>query len=204
MLYLPPGVAHYGVAESDCMTYSIGFRAPLELDLLSAWTDHLVLSDTAQKRYSDPHLKAQTHPGELSHDAIEQFQQLMASLTQRPDEFREWLAKHFSLPAQDIDLSLDMPLTSASIIDRMKAGETLHRSEFSRFVFISLDTNSIQLFINGQLTLLSNNQAALGRLLCDQRSYIASDINSYLGAKDCCELLTDWVNQGLLYFNTDD
>jgi 50S ribosomal protein L16 3-hydroxylase len=28
MLYLPPGYAHDGIAETDCYTYSIGFRAP--------------------------------------------------------------------------------------------------------------------------------------------------------------------------------
>ena len=37
MLYLPPGVAHDGVAEGECMTYSIGFRAPAFADLLDPW-----------------------------------------------------------------------------------------------------------------------------------------------------------------------
>ena len=34
MLYLPPGVAHWGVAETECLTYSIGFRSPA---LLTCW-----------------------------------------------------------------------------------------------------------------------------------------------------------------------
>ena len=33
MLYLPPKYAHEGVAVGECMTYSIGFRAPAELEL---------------------------------------------------------------------------------------------------------------------------------------------------------------------------
>ena len=33
MLYLPPMYAHEGVAVGECMTYSIGFRAPAELEL---------------------------------------------------------------------------------------------------------------------------------------------------------------------------
>ncbi len=28
LLYVPPGLAHYGVAEDDCLTYSFGFRMP--------------------------------------------------------------------------------------------------------------------------------------------------------------------------------
>ena len=33
MLYLPPMYAHEGVAVGECMTYSIGFRAPAELEI---------------------------------------------------------------------------------------------------------------------------------------------------------------------------
>src|SRR6186713_1063103 len=32
MLYLPPGIAHDGVAESECLTWSIGFRAPTDAE----------------------------------------------------------------------------------------------------------------------------------------------------------------------------
>jgi 50S ribosomal protein L16 3-hydroxylase len=34
LLYVPPGIAHWGTAVGECMTYSIGFRAPSEVELL--------------------------------------------------------------------------------------------------------------------------------------------------------------------------
>ncbi|MGZ5651941.1 MAG: cupin domain-containing protein, partial [Usitatibacter sp.] len=37
MLYLPPGVAHHGVAESECLTWSIGFRAPTDGELTAGF-----------------------------------------------------------------------------------------------------------------------------------------------------------------------
>ncbi len=37
MLYLPPGVAHDGTAVGECLTYSIGFRAPTYQELLEPW-----------------------------------------------------------------------------------------------------------------------------------------------------------------------
>ena len=40
MLYLPPGVAHDGVAVGECITYSIGFRAPTWQELLDPWLAH--------------------------------------------------------------------------------------------------------------------------------------------------------------------
>ena len=35
MLYLPPGYAHDGIAVGECMTYSIGFKAPRKAELAS-------------------------------------------------------------------------------------------------------------------------------------------------------------------------
>jgi 50S ribosomal protein L16 3-hydroxylase len=41
MLYLPPGVAHWGVAEEGCFTYSIGFLAPSHRDLVHGFLGYL-------------------------------------------------------------------------------------------------------------------------------------------------------------------
>lgn len=42
MLYLPPNVPHYGVALDQCMTYSVGFRAPTQADMLEKLVDDLL------------------------------------------------------------------------------------------------------------------------------------------------------------------
>src|SRR5688572_6995965 len=41
MLYLPPGVAHHGVAETECLTWSIGLRAPAARELAAGFLDDL-------------------------------------------------------------------------------------------------------------------------------------------------------------------
>ena len=41
MLYLPPGIAHDGVAQSECLTWSIGFRAPSDRELAAGFLDFL-------------------------------------------------------------------------------------------------------------------------------------------------------------------
>ncbi len=41
MLYLPPGVAHWGVAEGPCFTYSIGFLAPTHQVLVESFLGYL-------------------------------------------------------------------------------------------------------------------------------------------------------------------
>ncbi len=63
VLYVPPGVAHYGRAVEACVTYSIGFRAPSTVDLLSLCADHALASDTTPRRFVDssPEVRAERY-----------------------------------------------------------------------------------------------------------------------------------------------
>ena len=67
ILYVPPGVAHWGVAEGDdCMTLSVGFRAPSEAALLGDFCDEIASHSDESLRYRDPQLSATSNPGEIS------------------------------------------------------------------------------------------------------------------------------------------
>jgi 50S ribosomal protein L16 3-hydroxylase len=73
MLYLPPGVAHYGVALEECITLSVGLRAPSYADLIGSFIEYQLShldSDLFAPRYSDPELKRQQHPGEISNEIL--------------------------------------------------------------------------------------------------------------------------------------
>ena len=72
MLYLPPHWAHNGIAEDDCMTYSIGFRTPSYQELGEQFLVYLQDNICLDGMYADPDLKAQTHPSEISADMLRQ------------------------------------------------------------------------------------------------------------------------------------
>ncbi len=67
MLYLPPRYAHDGVAQGECMTYSIGFRAPAQgewaQDLMQRLAD--VAGDATGTRYADRDQAAIAHSGAI-------------------------------------------------------------------------------------------------------------------------------------------
>ena len=63
MLYLPPDVAHDGVAIDACTTYSIGFRAPGTTELATAFLDFLRDELDLPGRYADPDLAPVRAPG---------------------------------------------------------------------------------------------------------------------------------------------
>jgi 50S ribosomal protein L16 3-hydroxylase len=72
LLYLPPGIAHEGVALGECMTCSIGFRTPSWGDLAAIWSE---LQDQRNPPRSapfrDPGLMAAVHPARLPDPMIE-------------------------------------------------------------------------------------------------------------------------------------
>lgn len=68
MLYLPPHVAHNGIAETDCMTWSIGFRAPSQQELAAGWLDFLRDELALDGAYCDPDLRPTVKTGAI--DAV--------------------------------------------------------------------------------------------------------------------------------------
>ncbi|MEX0738042.1 MAG: cupin domain-containing protein [Pseudohongiella sp.] len=103
ILYLPPGVSHYGVAIGNSMTYSVGFRAPSHADIVSGLADEILDGLTEDQRYIDicPHLPL--HPGEISSDVITHLRELVLSMVDNPALIRQWFGKTMTTPRYATD-----------------------------------------------------------------------------------------------------
>ena len=77
MLYVPPGLAHWGVARGECTTFSLGFRAPRIVDMVSRWADQLVESIEGAEFYQDPERDTSIRPGEISATDVHQVRETM-------------------------------------------------------------------------------------------------------------------------------
>ncbi len=95
MLYLPPGVGHHGVAlDSDCMTFSIGLRAPSLTEMLMdcAAERAEILPDS--QRYADPDLQPRADTNAIEITDIERARALMQqALALDSDEFANWFGR---------------------------------------------------------------------------------------------------------------
>jgi 50S ribosomal protein L16 3-hydroxylase len=70
MLYLPPECAHDGVAADECMTYSIGFRAPAWQELGVQFLVHLQDRLDLRGSYADSGLEPTARPAHLGSDLV--------------------------------------------------------------------------------------------------------------------------------------
>lgn len=53
LLYIPPGVGHYGIASDDSLTLSIGLRNPTLVEMISSLADQITDSMTATETLDD-------------------------------------------------------------------------------------------------------------------------------------------------------
>ena len=86
MLYLPPGVPHHGVAVDECLTFSIGLRAPSGTELLQAVAATLLERSPDAQRYSDRGLDRSTYRGELNTAAMQRLRECMRSALENQDD----------------------------------------------------------------------------------------------------------------------
>jgi 50S ribosomal protein L16 3-hydroxylase len=119
MLYLPPGVAHEGTAVGECLTYSVGFRAPTFQELLAPWLDEFAAAATVPGRYADPGLEATRRPGALPRAMVEGIHAALRRQQPGKADTRRFLLRHLTEPkAQVVFDRPRRPASVAGFIDR--------------------------------------------------------------------------------------
>lgn len=100
ILYVPPGTAHWGIAQGDSTTFSIGFRAPRQKDMLARWTDHLLEAIADEEFYTDAGREAVVRSGEITaSDRSRALAQLHSVLDRRGDD--HWFGELVTEPRHD-------------------------------------------------------------------------------------------------------
>ena len=95
MLYVPPGFAHHGVAVGDdCMTYSVGFRAPSRAELIAHWCDDVLSRLTDDDRYTDPGLAVQDDPTVIADAALDRMHAMVLDKLGDRDAFARWFGEY--------------------------------------------------------------------------------------------------------------
>jgi 50S ribosomal protein L16 3-hydroxylase len=202
ILYVPPRVAHNGVAVGDdCMTYSIGFRAPSRGELIADWSDHLVAQMQDDDRYTDPDLQVQGNPGEISAQAIARLHAMIADAVQDRDAFARWFGQYSSTPKYaDMDWQPEEPIGIEEVRARVGGGAPLCRNPASRFSFIRQE--GLLLFVDGQSFACAGDGIALAESLC-AHDRITLDPR-LLHSDMAMALIAALFNQGSLAFEPDD
>src|SRR5260221_3880849 len=114
MLYLPPGVSHHGVAESECLTWSIGFRTPASDEIAQGFLDFLHDQvPPSASAYRDPGATPAAHPGEIPARLVDHMARTLASVRWNRNAVREFAGRFLSEPKAHV--FFDPPARAAAL-----------------------------------------------------------------------------------------
>ncbi|WP_043004322.1 JmjC domain-containing protein [Comamonas testosteroni] len=183
MLYLPPKWAHDGVAEGECMTYSIGFRSPdrseLGRELLLRMSDEPDEPETPVI-YRDPKQEAVSNPALIPEAMYDFAREALKKAMAEPLALERALGEYLSDPKPNVWFE--------------------HGDENGMFESVVLDRrtrmmyDAKHIFINGESYLAGGRDATLMRKLADTRSLSRKDLAT--ASDDALELLSSWFDAG--------
>ena len=188
MLYLPPRYAHDGVAVGECMTCSVGFRAPQQGELARELLQRL--ADDAPELvgdslYRDPHQPATLSPAEIPM-AVQTFaREAILRVLKDPLALARTLGELLTEPKSEVwferPSAADAALAGALRLDRR-----------TKMMF-----DDRHVFINGEAFRAGGKDATLIRRLADQRRLNAAQVGAL--SVDAQALLQQWIEAGWVH-----
>ncbi len=194
LLYLPPHVAHNGVATQTagfCTTYSIGFRAPTRQEIADSFLDWIGATSELDGRLEDPDLTATSNPARVPKiyqreifTAIEKLQMDRSAIKQFAGCFATDVKPQIVFAAPDEPM-LRAAFAKAAVSNGVTfaaATMCLYDDEF--------------LFINGEAFVIKGD-AVFWRALADGRQTLVSAKQ----ASETIDALYAWYCDGWLRLN---
>ncbi len=189
MLYLPPRYAHDGVAEGECMTYSVGFRSPsveeIQRSLLAGMADHLK-TERRQRYYSDAALVASPLSA-LVPEGMRQFaRRAVVQALQDPQAIDCALGEYLSEPKPGVWFD------GAPLNDQAQTPSNLVLDRRTRMLY-----DDRRVFINGESYVAKGQDFKLLCELANQRR-LAHAKHRRLSAQ-AQAILQDWLQAGWIH-----
>ncbi len=186
MLYLPPRYAHDGVAVGECMTWSVGFRAPARDELAGEVLQRLAQEVTdvvGDALYRDAAQPAQANPGAIPVAMRAFAEAALQRLLQAPHAVDRVLGEYLSEPKAQVWFE------RVDAVD-LEAGVRL--SARTRMLY-----DARHVFINGESFEASGRDARLMRSLADARQLAPKEVAAL--SPQARALLEEWAQGGWLH-----
>ncbi|WP_411379342.1 JmjC domain-containing protein [Pseudomonas sp. MPB26] len=198
MLYLPPRLAHFGIAEDDCMTYSVGFRAPSAAEVLTHFTDFLAQYLTDEERYTDADAQPVSDPHQIQSDALDRLKSLLAEHMSDERMLLTWFGQFMTEPRYP-ELVAGEEVGEEDFVSSLQDGAILVRNPSARMAWSEVD-DDVLLFASGQSRYLPGKLRELLKLICAADALHADNLGPWLADEDGRDLLCELVKQGSLGF----
>ena len=203
MLYLPPGLAHYGIAEDECMTYSIGFRAPSHAEVVTHFSDFLGQYLGDHQRYSDAGLSLPADPAQIDEQTVDRLQKLLLELVQDKEALGTWFGRFMTEPRYP-EMIAAQELDEQVLSDALDQGYGLVRNPTARLAWRQEQEAYLMLFASGEHCLLPTRLLPLVQLICNRDYLDAEQLQAWRQDSEAVLLLEQLLSKGDLLLESDE
>ncbi len=191
MLYLPPQYAHDGIAIGECMTYSVGFRAPSWQELGEGFLQFLAETIDLPGRYADPDLAPARAPAEIGKGMLRTVTEQLRQIRFDDEDIAIFLGEYLSEPKASVGFrALARPLSLARFIEAAgKRGVRLSRK--SQMLYLGK-----HVFLNGESFIAGRAELPVLQALANRRQLASAEVLA--ASADVQETLHQWHDEGWL------
>ena len=191
MLYLPPHMPHYGVAEGACFTFSVGFQAPRTVDLVQNWLETFSKYSAFNKRFTDKNRTLQNNSGEITQNDLKTLSSMMINaIKEQQSGLNVFLGKQLTetrgeAPPVDDDLS-DFELDDQADYER---------ESWLRLAYIE-EKDSLHFFADGHHLALALDKKEAIQELCENYYFTAETLKPLMASNEFRDFFSILIKEG--------
>ena len=194
LLYVPPGLAHYGVAEDDCLTYSFGFRMPNVAEMMDRVSDKFAVDQLLKNPLTDILREKVTSVGQISQTELEYLKTKLLAQLQNPTVLEDALMSLMSESKYPENIPEAEAIGSGDLEQALDQGYSLMLEPASRLLYTEVETKLL-FWANGEGICISDDFAPLLKQLADGNLIL---LDEKLARPEMLEDIVNLLNESIL------
>ena len=201
LLYVPPGLAHYGVAEDDCLTYSFGFRMPNVTDMMDRVSDKFSENSALKNPLLDIIRDQQSAIGQVTGNELEYLKTKLFEHLQNSNILEDAIMSLMSEPKYLDNIPEAEEIGTGDLEAVLEQGYQLLMEPASRLLYTEQD-GQLLFWANGEAVCISEASASHLKRLADGELIV---LDENLADNDILEDIAHLLNESIVMLApTDD
>jgi 50S ribosomal protein L16 3-hydroxylase len=201
LLYVPPGLAHYGVAEDDCLTYSFGFRMPNVTDMMDRVSDKFSENSALKNPLLDIIRDQQSAIGQVTENELEYLKTKLFEHLQNSNILEDAIMSLMSEPKYLDNIPEAEEIGTGDLEAVLEQGYQLLMEPASRLLYTEQD-GQLLFWANGEAICTSDASASYLKRLADGELIL---LDENLADNDILEDIAHLLNESIVMLApTDD
>ncbi|TCB68426.1 cupin domain-containing protein [Acinetobacter sp. ANC 4178] len=166
LLYVPPGLSHYGVAEDDCLTFSFGFRMPNMADVMDRVSDKFADNTFLKNPLIDIERQQPNPIGQITKSELDYLKTLLLERLQNSSELDNAIISLMSEPKYPDNIPEPDEIEADDLREILDTGYEILLEPASRLLYAEQD-QTLLFWANGEQLCISEDTSSLLKQIAD-------------------------------------